>query len=775
MGGLRVLTYNTQCRSWGMEAGAQGRLDPVTSVEDRAGIISDRILGGSQQYDIVCLMEVFDEDARQVFTDRLGPRYPNAVLKADAGSPAEGALVVTAAAIPLLTVPVIGWLAALGVGLLELPNLTAWEDSGLMMFSRLPFDHIPTPPPFAQLGVPQVPVVAYAPYGDRAGNDAFAAKGVVYSRLILPGNRPLHLLFTHTQADSTTGIGEHADVRVKQFQQVWTLLTGMAGGPPFKEEVLFCGDFNVNGLKDPGGARPEWTALFNSPASHFTKELFDPWVHEQRAQDLAHPGQPLPIEDPGATTHQQRLDYMLRTGPSPSFPARLATQHMAIAFDIAQASGSAAPNAYTSDHLPLRIDLNMKRDHNTVWTAEPLVFGSSPDVIAEGVVTEGEMHWYRIDRQGGYGIALTAGPPNVAFEVYTPDNFSVPMLPFTTTAEPAGPELPPLTRYALPTAPFFIRVFPVKRTGEAFYRLQVHRYLGREPGDAIPLIHGIPTQAEMQVGTYHSLDRPETPFDDQDGIWFVTRFDKPPKTRPFVTTTVTVDHPDERVFGIIVAQRDGAGNWHELGEVPPGGPPVVLPVEQKERTRGYVVVKRDDPTFTAHRFDIGVTSDASYLYPLAADPSKPGDEDRQGIQEGYVFCEDETDNVIASIPLLGDIVGEFGSDDIAINFSAGGQNLVHVPNSDDLEFDDDTKRALTCPTIRYGGDAEIELVEEDDLSPSDRTSIPVPQWPASKAAAFRIVSNGPISAFVTYRLSFDGDDGIYYVALTVSCEPPPVP
>ena len=36
MSSLRVLTYNTQCRSWGMEAGAQGSLFPVTSTEERA-------------------------------------------------------------------------------------------------------------------------------------------------------------------------------------------------------------------------------------------------------------------------------------------------------------------------------------------------------------------------------------------------------------------------------------------------------------------------------------------------------------------------------------------------------------------------------------------------------------------------------------------------------------------------------------------------------------------------------------------------------------------
>ena len=81
---LRVLTYNVQMRSWGMEVGAQGSLTPVTSVEKRANAIADRILAATEPWDVLCFNEVFDEDGREILEHRLRAAYPNYVLKADA-------------------------------------------------------------------------------------------------------------------------------------------------------------------------------------------------------------------------------------------------------------------------------------------------------------------------------------------------------------------------------------------------------------------------------------------------------------------------------------------------------------------------------------------------------------------------------------------------------------------------------------------------------------------------------------------------------------------
>ena len=123
MGGVRVVTFNTWCRSLGMEAGAQKGI-PISTVEDRAHLIAKRILDSPQQFDVVCLNEVFDEDAREIFEDALLPSYPHAVLKADAGSPGDGVLKLAAAA-AVGQVPVFGWLAALGLAAWSVPDLKA--------------------------------------------------------------------------------------------------------------------------------------------------------------------------------------------------------------------------------------------------------------------------------------------------------------------------------------------------------------------------------------------------------------------------------------------------------------------------------------------------------------------------------------------------------------------------------------------------------------------------------------------------------------------------
>lgn len=755
MGGLRIVTINTQCRSWGMEAGAQKSLTPYTSTEKRARLISKRILDSPQQYDVVCLNEVFDEDARDAFEDALLPSYPHAVLKADAGSPADGVLKLAAAAV-VSRVPVVGWLAAFGLGAWALPDLKAWEDSGLMLFSRFPFATTPPPAGFEDLHIGPFPVVAYAPYAASADLDSFAAKGVVYAKLLPPGGGPLHLLMSHTQADPTAKIGEFSGIRAQQFDQVAELARAMIGDPPFAEEVLFCGDLNVNGMRDASGERPEWQALFNTPGSFLTTDLQDVWVHEQRPQDLENPGTPLSIEDPGPTTHLQRLDYMLRP-PESAFANRLATQHVAIAYDIAQ---GVPPTTYTSDHLPLRIDLHHRRDHNTVWTAEPIAkVQIDPDFESpHTLLTEGEMHWYRIDEPGGYGFDLD-GQPRVGYEIYTADNFSTPVPPFTRFSEPAQGEGPPLTRFALPSAPFFIRVFDRRRTGETLYRLHVHRYEGRGPGDAIPLPHRVPTLGEVQTTKFHSLDQPETPFDDTDCVWFIANFDRPPPGRDRVRSTVTVSAMDQPVFGAIAAVKDPTGAFHLIGEEPSGPDPVELSFEHRDEKRGYLLVQRTDSSFTAHRFTIELASELSYVYTLPVNPDQPDDERRRGLDQSYLTCLDETNP-------------EWGSDDIAINISSSGTLLAHVDNDDYLEFDDDSKRDLTFPLVRWIGDLKIELVELDDSSAADRASIVLPSFSGAAALATAIPRRTPLAIFAPFPINFG--DGRYQIALTLSQQPPPV-
>lgn len=75
-------------------------------------------------------------------------------------------------------------------GLARLVN-TTFEDSGLMLFSRFPFD----------TGRDGEPVVAYWPYTLSAGGDSYAAKGALLARVLLDQTyNPCDVVISHMQA-----------------------------------------------------------------------------------------------------------------------------------------------------------------------------------------------------------------------------------------------------------------------------------------------------------------------------------------------------------------------------------------------------------------------------------------------------------------------------------------------------------------------------------------------------------------------------------------------
>jgi endonuclease/exonuclease/phosphatase family metal-dependent hydrolase len=772
---LRVLTYNVQMRSWAMEAGAQGSLTPVTSVESRAKTIAARILASPQQYDVVCLQEVFDEDGRDILEDELSAAYPHYIKKSDG----KGMSVVTGPAFGVAGISALvpgGAAVAAVAGVIGLISLafSTFEDSGLMLFSKLPFDTMALDPAFleklAENGVnlpPTLPATAFKVFSDTAGEDGFAAKGVLYARLLRPDRRPLHLLTSHTQADSTAEVGAHNGTRRKQFEQAFNLLGDM-GVNVREAEVLFCGDLNIDGRKHKDGYHQEWRDMFDAPGTHFTDQLLDAWTREQCPGDPGAGRTPLPSDfDRGMTAHLQRLDYAIRArGPSQD---RLLLQHMCIAYDIA--TDPVNPTAYTSDHLPLRIDLNEDRPNASVLTAEPLpadlngqpqVIPRGGDVVADGVLNEGQMHWYRISAPGGYRIELSQGAPRIRLDVYTADNLSVPVGPYTMVDEGPAQDSPGRSRFVLPSAPFFLRVSMPGRLDREFYRLRVHRYGGTGPNDAIPLLRGFAEPGEAKLMAPHTLDDPGTPFSEHDAVWFAAPFDTEADGSLHVTSTVTVSS-GSRAFGLLVLGRTQGGGFERMDEQPAGGE-VTATVAYDRPLAGYILVRREDPTFQAERFTITLRSDVSYLYGNPMNPlSRAG-------ATATLFCRDETNGAFGS---------EWGSDDIQVNVGVNGRTRVHIPNSDDLEFDDDSKRELPqVDVVRYTGSAEFELVELDDLSPVDRASIAIPQFGAVFGTDAMIAGNAA-GAVVKLSVIFDpaddeddDDDGIYDLTVTVSAEPP---
>ena len=755
---LRVLTYNVQFRSWGMEAGAQTTLTPITSVETRANLIADRILAASEPWDVLCFNEVFDEDGRDVLHDRLRGAYPNIVVKADADDRLSGALELAGGLAMAGSV----WglaLGSIGVG----SWLSAkWEDSGLMMFSKHPFAQEPLPQAVidaqSDLGVANpitaFPKVAFVPYEDAEDNDASAAKGVVYAQ-IDAGDWPFHLLMSHTQADPTTDIGKRASVRRKQFATVEKLLEGMVGEPgPWHEEILFCGDLNVQGVADAAGTRPEWHSLFEDFNSPLTKFLQDAWDFEQCPGRAALGETPLPADcDRGYSTIGQRLDYMIRPV---HHPEKLVAQHIRIAHDVAQAAAPGGQTLYTSDHRPLSIDLNERAEHNTVLTAEQLSFTvDQPEVQSSDTLLDGRMHWYRIDDPGGYGFALTSGADKVDYAVYTKDDLSTPYTPFTTETTPATREGPPLTRYALANRPFFVRVWLKKGVRRATYTLFTRRFVGSSRADAIPMLHAWPQRGEARVGAEHSDDDPNTRWNEFDCVWHVARLDGPPAGATEIHTTVTLDGIEDNAFGLLLLRDRGPTDLEELGEFPAGVDPIKLSFVHDRPGWVYVLARREDAgAFVASAFTLRLDDDVSYLYSRSRKIDPLG---HALNGDARLMCIDETDGFLGS---------ESGSDDIQVNVGVAGQNVVHVPNSDDLEFDDDTQRDLPMPTVAYAGDATFELVELDDLSAADRASVTIPQH----AGVTQNITgqDGPTKRAI-FKIDFG--DGEYWFEATVSPEP----
>jgi hypothetical protein len=757
---LRVLTYNVQMRSWGMEAGAQMTLTPTTSVEERAKRITERIIAATEPWDVVCLNEVFDEDGRELLEQRLDGVFPHYVRKADADDRLVGALELSAG----LKLPGVLW--GLALGLLGGVTLlgSCWEDSGLMLFSRFPFAQEPTPQALldvaGQHGVTlpaTLPVVAYLPYEDAAGNDANAAKGAVYARLVLPDETPFHLMISHTQADPLSAIGANAGTRRKQLDAAMALLEQMLERPgPYEEEILFCGDLNVQGFPDADGLRPEWKALFDTPGSSLTDVLQDAWTFEQCPGALVVGSTPLPDDcDPGLTTQGQRLDYMLRPR---RYPTRMVAQHIHVPHAVAQAVSPANPTLYTSDHRPLSIDLHRRLRHNTALTAEKLdLTVDAPQTERADTLTEGAMHWYRIDEPGGYGFALVRGLDRVQFNVYTKDDLSSPYRPYTTTREPAVPEGPALTRYALAEPPLFVRVWMRDRNDEAApYKLHVRRFVGTSRADAIPLLQGVRHRGEARTGAFHSADLPDTDASEFDSVWHVARLDRVPATETHLRSKVVLSDIDVDAFGLVVHRDAGPAALEPIDERSAGDDPIEVELDSDRAGWLYVLVRREDPGFNAKSFVVEVTTDVSYLYSNAADLRG-----RAIGGSATLTCLDETDGFLGS---------EGGSDDIQVNVTVNGQNVAHVPHSDDLDFDDESIRDLVMPTVAYTQAAKFELVELDDLSAADRASVTIPRHADVPAAARRINMRQGRSLRAVFPIDFG--DGKYLLEITVSAEPP---
>ena len=245
---VRILTFNTYLLSPIFMC----KWDPLchlfdANFEDRAKQIGAAITMTNQKFDIVAFNEVWDEDTKDVLEHTLGSIYPNYVK----------------------------YISKSGPDLIQLKKDWGFlggdfEDSGLMLFSKFPFQKLPFVKddyeasdykPFwikKQLAFKEFHDCAFAI------EDCRAAKGAALIQVKLPSTRLLDVVFAHTQADS--GSSTHADVREKQLADVQDVLETTMGKSftswTNDEWLVALGDLNINGLGGGSARYSDYRQIF---------------------------------------------------------------------------------------------------------------------------------------------------------------------------------------------------------------------------------------------------------------------------------------------------------------------------------------------------------------------------------------------------------------------------------------------------------------------------------------------------------------------------------
>ncbi len=732
----RILTYNVQCRSWGMEALADtSYIDPTTTAEDRAQAIADNILASARDYDIVCLNEVFDEDARDIFVANLRGRYPYAIVKADylhlgvmwGGlpplpiNPAAAALTVTGIAF------LAGW-ADLGA-----PKA---EDSGVMIFSRWPFETRPLTDtilglldPFAvsQLTPIGLPVVDFLPFEDSTANDKWAAKGLVHARFVRPDGKPVDVFATHTQADEHA-VSEEKDTRRKQFEAMEQRVKEATADHADHELHILLGDLNVPGGQEQvalDATTQEWGGLFTAggPAGRM---LIDTWGREQA---VGAPG----LRDPGTTASvdyappRQRLDYALRNPNS-----AIVAQHVYVDHAVEKAPpGLDGVASKLSDHSPLGIDLFAEHPDNAPQRARLLK--PDPDDQDDNELFDALVRWYRIEEDGTYAIKLWSNQP-VGYEVYLDTDLSRPWPQYRKEFHPDFGE-----KFVLPDAPFLIKVAMQNRRSEASYHLRVRRFTGANRWEAIQLVPGQAKKHSFPApGTLLSTNDAAVPWDNHDAMWF--RFDAPEVSLdpiPMMVSLGSGGSPAVMAIGL----DDGAG-VHQIDEVRTEGDRVTLQWNARPGDKHYLTVRREDV-------------------------NQPLDFEIEGLIPVTIFVGGQTG---APEIVCAEETSGWGSDDIALSVSADGALVRDISNDEVGDMDGADDRGLAgflISDVAFVDNMTITVIEEDWPDGDDRGSRAIPQLPPGAVSIGQELAPGvTVTATPTWfqadvTASVDVDDGRY--------------
>lgn len=526
--------------------------DPLSDT-DRAQVIAANIHDALP--DIVALNEVFDEDSRDIFISALGGVYAFHVDKIDGGD---------------------------------------IEDSGLMLFSRFPFEkmelsgaHVPgcgdvqitTNATVHQCPDKLLGFVEFQCDGSYSWDianqpDCIADKGAGIVKIALPSGESLFVVFSHFLStyghDSEEIRCTKAEDRRKGFKQISTLVAdatelpvgGSSGSFVFSPDavnIVALGDFNIDGNPfRTGGSQcqlDEWRfayhptqALIDFPSCGGDDRLIcgssrimvDAWAFDTSIADLGRTNGvsfSFDVTDtsPSALASGRRLDHILYRRHTPSVPALhpnpMMPQHLTIQWPLSGTQGR------LSDHLPVGVDLllppeDIVLDHVTPRLANPITVPAvgDPPDAQMSIDVPGQMQWILLDGPQGTYSLRTYGSTAVGFEVYRPEDLSRPVKPHKKTFRDAW-------EYVLTDPPYFIRTFAALESGEhdrnatPVYAFDVHRYDCTSSVEACHLVAGSEGQ---------EVEWPSTPVGPADSYWFsFDADDAQPSINPFHELAVT--------------------------------------------------------------------------------------------------------------------------------------------------------------------------------------------------------------------------------------------
>jgi hypothetical protein len=467
---IRIGTYNFQFWPWGYEDVIPGIANLCCdNIGDRERKVAERVLASG--YDIIAFNEVWDEDAKDHLVQYLSEQYPYFVKYVEDADEA----------------------------------VEFQQDSGLMLFSRFPFEVLPLDTYkvtnqgsvkfSAQYEGQSWEEVAFIEYNNCSGDDCLANKGAGYVRIRNPHTgRIYNVVFTHLNAGDS-------ESRRLQLQDVERLITStMLPEQIAGEDIFFLGDMNINGnhLRE---CRTEWDQNFGdgtpiNPAcgvSEMINPFFHNVLHDAREYEMQ-PGLDPAFRDPGLTggihkgdLSRSRVDYILRSWPPPTGNGQLCMQQMTVAYNLrygdpyVEVGIGEAGTEDLSDHYGLNADLNLWAPYCSPASARTdLPF----DQWVDGQITHpGSMQWYYFESPGTYSISVRSDGP-VDFQVYKSTDLSSPI---ARRGEPTG-----RWTFNLPEGHFYVRVFARDRAWSGAYQIMMHQHAGRNPSEAIVLFPNQP-------------------------------------------------------------------------------------------------------------------------------------------------------------------------------------------------------------------------------------------------------------------------------------------